>query len=330
MSLPTKALRYFTKNTRTGIISQNTLRVTDLDYTLILDMPGETRNALFDVKLFYKTGDIDAAIQAAGDQSKINDYPATPTPSAPTTTQNADVLSDLPNLVPTCSTDISRTVLGYIFIDAKNSTAVATDGHVLFTQKNNSNTDLLIHPDVLSILKYLVPKTIEVSEKQYIISGDGFKLITKNALTTISPYPNYKQVIPDYPKCTPITWSAAQQDKIRSFIKTVLPFIDKRTNMIVISDNKLAIKNEELHITKVLDFNETILPVAPDNILGFNAKFLLKVLDFVDGKPVKVTCGRAISGIKFTGSDFFAIQMPLRTKDKSDDFNTLTDYLKTE
>jgi DNA polymerase III sliding clamp (beta) subunit (PCNA family) len=338
-----KALKHFKKAKHLqmlnyGQIVGHYLQTANLSHHLSIYLPDcAADNVLVDINLLTKTNDLQLAIDAAKNKN-ISDFPCLPD-IGKTSAPMGDVISGLSALIPACSVDTPTYAhLNYVYVNAEKSEAVATDGHKLFLKTHAARESFLIHPFTIKLCETLGNISSVMLSKREQKSTESFTYITitgqnwqLTSRTDPGPYPPYEKVIPDYSKNQSTTWDASTQAQVSNAITQLLPITPGKNSMIVLSNNAAFCKNRDIKVTKQIPFSAPILPISPEHMIGFNAKYLQIGLDFIDGRPISLTCRDADDiryAVIFKGDSFLYLQMPLRIlDDKYDNIHNLSTWL---
>jgi len=225
-----------------------------------------------------------------------NDFPKDPAP------ENVDTI-DLPatilleginkTLFATSTNDSQVAMMGvFVQINSEGIIFVATDAHKLVKYAfSDVETDLdgafILPKKALNLLKNALANSAQSIEVAYNDTNAIFtfgnhvlacRLIDEN-------YPNYGAVIPtDNPNIMSIT----RADLLNS-LKRIANYANKTTNQVklAIEDNKVNIEAEDL------DFSNRATEELPCYFdgdpmsIGFNAKFLIEMLNTIDGDNVR-------------------------------------------
>ncbi len=213
---------------------------------------------------------------------------------------NIDMDSDtlavaIANTIFATSTDDLRPAMTGVFIqvDEQAATFVATDGHRLIRYRredvHSSNTFSMILPrKALNLLKSsipseLVPVKAEFSNSNAFFSFGNIKLICR---LIDERFPDYENVIPqNNPNKLRI-----ERTELLSSLKRISIYSNKTTYQIrlKLSNNELVISAEDLEYSNeateklVCEYN------GNDMEIGFNAKFLIEMLNNLNVKTVSL------------------------------------------
>lgn len=281
--------------------------VTDLDHHLKIRPDHQIPSGphLFNLSLYIKSGNLEAAINAASEKD-TNDFPVWPELKKETVVKG-ELPANLTDFIPAVSSDETRETLHFIFIN-KGET-VATDGHILFLEKNGLIRDdtLFISPVAAKIFKILgLPKTIRKDEKHILFAGDNWKFVSKQYE---GEYPNYKRILPDIP--VNFSWNSADISALREFIDKSKPFFPK-TGILFFTGKYVVCKNRELSYFDKME--RAYFKFSEGRTLAFNAFRLLNVFDFLKNEQVAVYIGKdSLSACMFKQRNRQAVLMPLRT-----------------
>jgi hypothetical protein len=305
-----------------GLLAASTLRVTDLENDLSVFVGGEHGKGpvLVDLKLYVKTGNLAAAIQAAKGQD-VKDFPSKQDTGTKSWAFNPCVLDGLLELAPACHTDLSRAQLCYIHLNKEHKEAVATNGHILFLKPLSGPVprDALLSPKILKVAEtlggaakfsiYRKQATEDAVPVDYVhLSGEGWELTSRVCDIT---YPSYHKVMPTY-TMTGIFWNAERIELLQNFIKGHKEFIIKKSSLLHFCNDAIVVQNREINYLLSTEF-KALLPIKPDEVLGLSAEYLQKCLTFLNGETVRVKTGTLIQAVTLTTNSRYAVIMPLRT-----------------
>ncbi len=178
----------------------------------------------------------------------------------------------------------------YTQIDFSKITFVATDAHKLVKYtfsglSGDVNTTFIIPKKSLTLLKNALPESGEVqiafNKSNAFFSFDGHSIVCR---LVDAQYPNYNAVIP---VDNPNRMTVVRRDLLNS-LKRIAIYANKTTNQVIlnIDEGSLTIEAQDLDFS-----NEAVEQLTcqyegdPINI-GFNAKFLMEMLNVLDTDEV--------------------------------------------
>jgi DNA polymerase III subunit beta len=210
----------------------------------------------------------------------------------------------------------------YVNFSEEDATFVATDGHRLIRYKRTdlksaSASTLILPRKALNLVKSSLPSAsvnvnVEFSNSNAFFSFGNIKLICR---LIDERYPDYENVIP---KANPNKMTLDRTTFLSS-LKRVAVFANKTTHQI-----RLKISATELHISaEDLDYsNEAAEKIACEYVgedmeIGFNAKFLVEMLNNLDSAVVTMElsqpnrAGLLIPSEKDDNEDILMLVMPV-------------------
>lgn len=180
----------------------------------------------------------------------------------------------------------------YIHFGEQGSTFVSTDGHRLSRYKrgdvtSDANTSVLLPKKALNLLKSCLPSDTSPVQIDFNMSNAFFSFGNISLICRLidERFPDYENVIPtDNDKTLKIN----RQEFLNS-LKRISIYANKTTHQV-----RLKIVGSDLHISaEDLDFsNEANERLAcefsgEDIEIGFNARFLIEMLNNIDAEEVK-------------------------------------------
>jgi DNA polymerase III subunit beta len=252
-------------------------------------------------------------------------------PRAPEVNKNFNMEMDshilaaaINNSVFATSTDDLRPAMTGVYVNfsEEDATFVATDGHRLIRYKrtdlkSTTASTLILPRKALNLVKSSLPSAsvnvnVEFSNSNAFFSFGNIKLICR---LIDERYPDYENVIP---KANPNKMTLDRSTFLSS-LKRVAVFANKTTHQI-----RLKISATELHISaEDLDYsNEAAEKIAcefvgEDMEIGFNAKFLVEMLNNLDSAVVTMElsqpnrAGLLIPSEKDENEDILMLVMPV-------------------
>ncbi len=254
------------------------------------------------------------------------DFPKVPTVSDGDTVDiPSEVLSRaISSTIFAASNDELRPAMSgiYVLLNNTNTTFVSTDGHRLVRFRrvdivSESDNSILIPKKALTLLKSSLPSAntnvkVEFTPSNAYFTFDNFQMICR---LIDERFPDYENVIPvDNPNELVIP----REDLLGS-LKRISIYANKTTHQV-----RLKIAGSELQISaEDLDFsNEANERLAcefngEDMEIGFNAKFLMEMLNNIDTDSVKLElsepnkAGLLIPVSKDSSEDILMLVMPV-------------------
>ncbi len=228
------------------------------------------------------------------------------------------------NSVFATSTDDLRPAMTGVYVNFsdEDATFVATDGHRLIRYKRTdlksaTASTLILPRKALNLVKSSLPSAsinvnVEFSNSNAFFSFGNIKLICR---LIDERYPDYENVIP---KANPNKMTLDRSTFLSS-LKRVAVFANKTTHQI-----RLKISASELHISaEDLDYsNEAAEKIACEYVgddmeIGFNAKFLVEMLNNLDSSVITMElsqpnrAGLLFPADKEANEDILMLVMPV-------------------
>lgn len=206
----------------------------------------------------------------------------------------SDVLSSaVSNTLFATSTDELRPAMTGVYVNLKddNSTFVATDGHRLIrylrSDVHSSNkTSLIIPRKALSLLKATLPTDRVPVNVQFNASNVFFKFNNIQLICRLidERYPDYENVIPKDNQNEMVI----NRLEFLSSLKRIAIYANKTTHQVrlKISGNELHISAEDLDFSNEANEKLTCEHEGDDIEIGFNARFLIEMLNNLDSDEV--------------------------------------------
>jgi len=258
---------------------------------------------------FYDKSKIDRGkLSKVKTRFKPDDFVATPV--LKNKSFSCEVEDIEPKIINFCSTDEAGRALTGIYLDKKQQSVVATNGHIFHSHNLNIKKEGIIRKQFFQIAKLLDCKKIYISDKYSTAWSTNGVIISR---LIDGPYPNYLSVIPKNNK--PTIQISEIKDKLINAINLLKPFVNKPSNMIKWDGNFLKAydyDSDNKQGAKV-DIRCDIFPF----LMGFNYKYMLYFLEVACGRIAileRNTCGVVVK-CKTT----LTLIMPLRIKDDDDD-----------
>jgi DNA polymerase-3 subunit beta len=209
---------------------------------------------------------------------------------------SADVLSTAINhtIYATSNDELRPAMWGvYVKFDETNTTFVATDGNRLIRYRrvdvaSDSGTGIIIPRKALSLLKNSLPAENVNVAVEFNMSNAYFKFNNIKLICRLvdERFPDYENVIPaeNNIKLT------INRQEFMSSLKRISIYANKTTHQV-----RLKINGSELQIfAEDLDFSNEASEImacehqGDDIEIGFNAKFLIEMLNNLDSKEVSI------------------------------------------
>ena len=225
-----------------------------------------------------------------------SDFPRIPTPdSVDTLTIPCLTLSQGINktLFATSNDELRPAMTGVYFqVDMSKLTLVATDAHKLvkYTFSNvasNVSTSFIVPKKALNLLRNALPGSGEVSiafnKANAFFDFEKTKVICR---LIDARYPDYNAVIPvDNPNTLVVTKSDFQ-----SSLKRISIYANKTTNQVLLNINNgsLTISAQDLDFSNEATEQITCTFEGDPMTIGFNAKFLVEMLNVLESEEVKL------------------------------------------
>ena len=228
---------------------------------------------------------------------KSDEFPQTPVKEDITelTINSSILVSAFNKTVFAAGTDELRPVMSGVFCDLSSDEAVfvATDAHKLVRYKRKDikaeRSSAFILPkkpinQLKNILSYDdVPVKVEYNETNAFFT---FKNVDLSCRLIEGKYPNYEAVIPnENPNVLTISRNA-----LLISIRRVALFANQSTHQVrfKISGKELLLSSEDIDFANEAKERLTCNYEGDDIEIGFNSKFLLEMLNNIDGDDVKI------------------------------------------
>jgi len=180
----------------------------------------------------------------------------------------------------------------YVLIDFSKITFVATDAHKLVKYtfaglESDINTSFIIPKKSLSLLNHALPDSGEVeisfNKSNAFFSFNDTKLICR---LIDAQFPNYSAVIPTD---NPNKMTVGRHDLLNSLKRRAI-YANKTTNQISlnIADASLTVEAQDLDFSNEAKEQLRCEYNGDPMSIGFNAKFLIEMLNVLDTDEVKV------------------------------------------
>ena len=193
------------------------------------------------------------------------------------------------------STDELRPAMTGIFVQLNegNITFVATDGHRLLRYRRNDvstgeTTSIIIPRKAFNLLKSSLPAEptsvkVEFNNANAFFSFDNIRMICR---LIDERFPDYENVIP---KLNPNKLLIDRYDLLSS-VKRISIYSNKTTHQVrlKITGSELAISAEDLDFSNEASERLSCQYEGDDMEIGFNAKFLIEMLNNIDSDEVNL------------------------------------------
>ncbi len=192
------------------------------------------------------------------------------------------------------SDDLRPAMTGiYVSVNETNTTFVATDGHRLVRFRRvdvaSEMTNTMILPKkAMNLLKSSLPSDNTLVSMEYTPSNAFFSFNNIQMICRLidERYPDYENVIPvENPNRLVIA-----RDSFLSSLKRIAIYANKTTNQVrlKINGSELLISAEDLDFSNEANEKLTCEYEGEDIEIGFNAKFLMEMLNNLDTKTVSL------------------------------------------
>ena len=179
----------------------------------------------------------------------------------------------------------------YFQVDFNKLTFVATDAHKLvkytFTDiKSEVSTSFIVPKKALNLLKSALPSgdevTLSFNKLNAFFSFGNVQLICR---LIDAKYPDYGAVIP---VDNPYLLSSGRSDFMNS-LKRIAIYANKTTNQVIlnVNDGSLTVSARDLDFSNEATEQLTCTYTGDPLTIGFNAKFLIEMLNTIGGDNVK-------------------------------------------
>ncbi|MDE0559326.1 DNA polymerase III subunit beta [Algoriphagus sp. NF] len=246
------------------------------------------------------------------------DFPKIPTVSNPTTVDmSTEVLaSAISNTIFATSSDELRPAMTGVFINLSdtNTTFVATDGHRLVRYRrvdiaSGSPASLIIPRKALNLLKSTLPSenisvSVEFNQSNAYFKFGQIKMICR---LIDERFPDYENVIPaDNPNIMTID----RQDLLSS-LRRIAIYANKTTHQVrlKLTGSELMISAEDLDFSNEANERLSCEHDGEDIEIGFNAKFLVEMLNNLSCKEVS---------LKFSAPNRAGLILPAEQEENED------------
>ncbi len=219
--------------------------------------------------------------------------------------------------------ELRPAMTGVMFqLDNEGLTFVATDAHKLvrykrLDAKSESNTQFIVPKKALNLLKSSLPGDETNVSISYNNSNAFFAFENVNLICRLidARYPDYNAVIPTD---NANTLSVAKKD-FQSSLKRIVIFSNKTTNQVIlkISGSDLQISAQDLDFSNEANERLNCSYDGTDMEIGFNAKFLIEMLNVLEGDEIEIRlssptrAGILIPTDKDDNEDILMLVMPV-------------------
>ena len=254
------------------------------------------------------------------------DFPKVPTVSdGYSVNVSSAVLADaITNTIFATSNDELRPAMTgvYLQLNDTNLTFVATDGHRLIRYRrvdvtSDSDNSVIIPRKALNLLKSTLPTETSNVSVEYNASNAFFKFDNVSMICRLidERFPDYENVIPvDNPNHMTIN-----RQEFLSSLKRIAIYANKTTHQvrIKITGSELQVSAEDLDFSNEANERLSCDHSGEDIEIGFNAKFLIEMLNNIDSKEVEMhlsapnRAGLIIPKDKDENEDILMLVMPV-------------------
>lgn len=285
-----------------GLVKNSQVTFTDLDFTIQLDIPEKLEKpVLVNLQQWYKTKDF---LNSIDENMDIDEFPSLPEVSKGVNISNLSIFDDINDFYPYPSCDFT-TRIALTAVYYSKTGVCGTDGHIMLTRKRKAKKDMLIshaHIKLINDITKLGINKITAYENHVKIEFNGGVLWVKNIE---GPYPDYKKVLPTMDKAYEIP-----TNELKSALKTILPYTNKKTNKALFDGNKMSCNDSENNKTYVI--NLSFSPFTDK--VAVNANLFLTILQNTPNKIRINPRGKNsfIGAIRLNSKDQTIVIMPLR------------------
>jgi len=236
--------------------------------------------------------------------------------------------SAINNTIFSTSNDELRPAMTGVFVNLTdtNTTFVATDGHRLVRYRRvdvaSEDTHSIIIPrKALNLLKITLPQentnvSIDFNMANAFFRFNNIKMICR---LIDERYPDYENVIPANNQNT----MAINRGELLSSLKRISIYANKTTNQVrvKITGSELQVSAEDLDFSNEANERLSCEHDGEDIEIGFNAKFLIEVLNNLDSEEITVKlsepnrAGLFLPKEKNDNEDILMLVMPVMLND---------------
>jgi DNA polymerase III subunit beta len=225
------------------------------------------------------------------------DFPRVPVVSEGQSVEvSTEVLSSAINntIFATSNDELRPAMTGvYLNLSDDNMTFVATDGHRLIRYKRtdvsaSEPNELIIPRKALNLLKATLPSENTLVDIQFNVSNAFFRFNNVQLICRLidERFPQYENVIPaDNDNVMYIN-----REEFLGSLKRIAIYANKTTHQVrlKISGDELLISAEDLDFSNEASENLRCEHEGEDIEIGFNAKFLIEMLNNLDADEIKL------------------------------------------
>ncbi len=225
------------------------------------------------------------------------DFPKVPVVSdADAVNMSSDILASAINntIFATSSDELRPAMTGvYMNLTGTNITFVATDGHRLIRYRRvdvASETDsaIIIPRKALNLLKATLPASVTNVSIEFNTSNAFFKFGNVQMICRLidERFPDYENVIPGNND----NHMTISRTEFLSSLKRIAIYANKTTHQVrlKIAGSELQISAEDLDFSNEANERLSCEHDGEDIEIGFNAKFLIEMLNNLDAKEVEI------------------------------------------
>lgn len=226
------------------------------------------------------------------------DFPKVPTVSNDFSAEiSSEVMSRAVNntIFATSNDELRPAMTGvYVNLGEKNTTFVATDGHRLVRYRRNDITSdngnaIIIPRKALNLLKATLPSENMPVSIDFNMSNAYFKFGNIKMICRLidERYPDYENVIPSNNN---IKMTIGRTDLL-SALRRISIYANKTTHQVrlKITGSELQISAEDLDFSNEANERLSCEHEGEDIEIGFNAKFIIEMLNNIDTDQIKLT-----------------------------------------
>ena len=262
----------------------------------------DTLKNLPDQPVTFSVDESTYSIEISSDNGryKLSGENATDFPKVPAVSNDfsasisSDVLARAINntIFATSSDELRPAMTGvYVNLGEKNTTFVATDGHRLVRYrrtdvKSEKGNTIIIPRKALNLLKATLPSENSDVSIDFNMSNAFFKFGTIRMICRLidERYPDYENVIPS---ASTIKMTINRVDFLSS-LKRISIYANKTTHQVrlKITGSELQVSAEDLDFSNEANERLSCEHEGEDIEIGFNAKFLIEMLNNLGGEEV--------------------------------------------
>lgn len=225
------------------------------------------------------------------------DFPKVPVVSdADAVNMSSDILSSAINntIFATSSDELRPAMTGvYMNLTGTNITFVATDGHRLIRYRrvdvaSDNDNAIIIPRKALNLLKATLPASVTNVNIEFNTSNAFFKFGNVQMICRLidERFPDYENVIPGNNDNHMII----SRTELLSSLRRIAIYANKTTHQVrlKIAGSELQISAEDLDFSNEANERLSCEHDGEDIEIGFNAKFLIEMLNNLDAKDVAI------------------------------------------